>query len=449
MTVGSASPGTPPSKDGAPYPSAAYGWYVIFILYLAYTLAFVDRQIMAFLVGPIRQDLAITDFQFSLIQGLAFAIFYGVLGIPIGLLADARNRRNIIAAGIGLWSLMTGLCGFAGKAWQLFAARLGVGVGEAALSPAAISMISDYFPKEKRGLPINVYSAGVHTGAGMANIFGGYIAFYAAAGGGQAVALLGDFKPWQLAFILVALPGLLVMLLTFTIKEPPRREKRFATTGPTFGETVRYILDHWVVYFTLMVGASFAAMASYGTFSWAPEMISRIFHWDKARIGLDIGILTIIFGTGGLVASGALAGAMIRRGHQAVYSKLMIASMACAVLPAVLFVAVPNPYWTLGCLTLLIFLMSTPIGLVQAALQAVTPNEMRGQVIAIYLVTVTIIGLGSGPSAVAAVTQFIFASEDAVGRSIAVVATIAAVVSAGLLAFGVPAYKRKAANPDT
>jgi MFS family permease len=448
VTESSGKQPSPRPGEAVPYPPASRGWYVIFVLYLAYTLAFVDRQIMAFLVGPIRQDLAISDFEFSLIQGLAFAIFYGMLGVPIGRLADARNRRNIIAIGIGLWSLMTGLCGLAGKPWQLFAARLGVGVGEAALSPSAISMISDYFPKEKRGLPINVYSAGVQTGAGLANIFGGLIVAYASAGGAAGVAFLGDLKPWQTAFVLVALPGLLVMLLTFTIREPARHEKLWTVAGPKFSETIKYVRSHWIVYVTLMVGAGFGAMASYGTFSWAPEMFSRVYHWDKAQIGLHIGTITMIFGVAGLVASGAAAGALAKRGHTAVFSKLMVASMVCAAPPAMLLIAVSDPYWTLGCLTLLVFFLSTPVGLVQAALTAVTPSEMRGQIIAVYLIMVTILGVGCGPSAVAAVTDFVFVDDDAVGKSIAIVATVAVVLCAGLLAASIPAYKRKMAQAE-
>ena len=436
--------GTPAPGEGD-YPSPAYAWYVVLILFLAYTLAFVDRQIMAFLVDPIRQDLGITDFEFSILQGFAFAIFYGVLGVPIGMLADVRNRRNIVAIGVGLWSLMTAACGLAGSFWHLFLARLGVGVGEAALSPSAISMISDYFPKEKRGLPINLYSAGVQAGAGMANIFGGYIVYLTATGGAQHVLLLGSLKPWQLAFMLVALPGLLVVLLTYTIREPVRREKLAGQSRVTFGETLRYIQQHWFVYLTLMVGSAFAAMASYGAFSWAPTMFRRVYGWNMGQIGLDIGVITIICGTSGLLISGALAGAMLKRGRVTAYVVLMITMMCCTVPPALLFVAVHDPYWTLGCLTLMVLFLSGPVGLVQAALQAITPNEMRGQIIAVYLVMVTIFGVGFGSSAVSAFTDFVFANDLDVGRSISLVATLSSIISATLLAIGLSAYRRKAA----
>ena len=433
-------------RDG--YPSPVYSWYVIFILYLAYTLSFVDRTILVFLVDPIRHDLQITDFQYSLIQGAAFSIFYGVLGIPIGLLADRRSRRAIAGIGIGLWSLMTGLCGLTGTFWQLFSARIGVGVGEAALSPSAISIISDYFPPEKRGLPINVFSAGVQTGAGLANIFGGFVAAYTATAGATTIALLGTLRPWQLSFVIVALPGLLVVLLMLTVREPVRRERlsqtRHATALEAFLHAVKYLSEHWVVYVTLMVGASFTAMAAYGTFSWAPTMFRRVYGWNMARIGLDIGIITIVLGTGGLALSGALAGVLIKRGHKAVYSKLMIAAAVVAILPGALLVVGHNPYWSMACFAILVLCLSAPVGLVQAALQSVTPNEMRGQVIAIYMLVVTVLGNTVGASAVAGFTDYVFHNDAAVGHSISIVAPIACVLAAIVLAVGIPAYNRRA-----
>jgi MFS family permease len=425
------------------YPSRAQAWYAVIVFYVAYTLAFVDRQIMAFLVGPIRADFRITDFQFSLIHGLAFVVFYSTLGIPIARLADRRNRRNIIAAGVALWSVMTSLCGLAGSYWHLFAARLGVGVGEAALSPSAISIIADSFPKERRALPISLYSAGVHGGAGLASIFGGFVVTFALSGGTQSLPLIGALKPWQAALMLVGVPGLFVALLLLTVREPARKERQGAASAVTLHELYSYLSANARVYFTLMVGAAFAALASYGAFGWVPAMYSRRFGWSAAQIGFSFGLITVVCGTGGLVLSGAIAGRMMSAGHRAAYTKLMIVSMAGAIPSAALLVAVNDPYWTLGCLALLVFFMSAPIGLVQTALQAITPNEMRAQVIAVYLLAVTLIGTAVGPSAVALMTDHYYRNDAAVGSSIAVVATIAAALSVLLFSLGVRAYERK------
>jgi len=417
-------------------------------MYLAYMLAFIDRQIIAFLVGPIREDLQISDFQFSLIHGLAFVIFYATLGIPIGILADTYNRKKIITIGISLWSLMTALCGLAGNYWQLFLTRLGVGVGEATLSPSAVSILADYFPPHKRSIAINLYSAGVHGGIGVANIFGGMIVGFVLAGGAAAIPLLNTLKPWQMTFVLVGLPGILVALLAATVREPVRRELRSKDARVSFAMTVQYLRKHWLVYLTLIIGAALTSMASYAMYSWVPALFDRRFDWSSARIGLHFGILTLIFGTGGLLLSGVLAGRLVQKGWTAVYSKIMCVVMALSVIPAALLVVNQDPYWTLSCLALIIFLIGMPIGLAQVALQSITPNEMRAQVIAIYLTAVSIIGLGIGPSAVAAVTDYVFGDDAAVGVSLSLVIVAAAIASVVVLAAGIKAYQRKILMPD-
>ena len=193
-----------------------------------------------------------------------------------------------------------------------------------------------------------------------------------------------------------------------------------------------------------MVGSAFSAMASYGTFSWAPAMFRRVYGWNMGQIGLDIGLITIFCGTFGLLASGALAGAMLKRGFVTAYVSIMILLICINIVPSVLFIAVDSPYWSLGCLTVMVLCLSAPVGLVQAALSAITPNELRGQMIAIYLVMVTIFGTGIGPSAVSAFTDFFFGNDAAVGRSISVVTTLASIIAATLLAMCLPAYRRKA-----
>ena len=423
------------------YPAPARAWYAVGVFYLAYTLAFVDRQIMTFLVGPIRADFHLTDFEFSLLQGLGFVIFYSLLGIPIARLADAYNRRNIIAAGIALWSVMTAVCGLAGSLRQLFLARLGVGIGEAALSPSAISIIADSFPPEKRALPISVYSAGVHGGAGLANIGGGLVVGYAMAGGGHNIPFLSDLRPWQVALMLVGLPGLLVALLSLTVREPARRE-RDPSAALSFGQVLRYLGANRVLYGTLMLGPALAALANFGAFSWVPALFTRRFGWSPREIGLSFGPVTLVCGTAGLLAAGALASKFAALGRPAPYTKIMSFSMAAGAIPAALLVAVNDPHWTLGCLGLMVFFMSTPIGLAQTALQAVTPNEMRAQVIAIYLLTTALVGNACGPSAIAALTDYYFHNDAAVGSSIAVVATLAAIASAVIILLGVSAYER-------
>ena len=200
----------------------AYAWYVVAVLMLAYVCSFVDRQVLALMVPAVRRDLGISDTQMSLLMGLSFALFYSILGLPIGRLADRSSRRRIIVWGIAVWSVMTALCGAARNYWQLFLARMGVGVGEAALSPPAYSLIADYFPKDRLGTAIGVYSLGIYLGSGLAMMLGGWVTGRVAAAAMWTLPLIGEVRPWQAVFFVIGLPGLLLALWVGTLREPAR-----------------------------------------------------------------------------------------------------------------------------------------------------------------------------------------------------------------------------------
>ena len=209
-------------------------WYIVGVLTVAYTCSFIDRSVLGLMVGPIRDELGITDTQFSLLQGLAFAIFYTLLGIPIARLADRTNRRNIVAAGIALWSLMTALCGLARSFGSLFMARVGVGVGEAALAPAAFSLITDLFPRKKVGRAIGTYQTGLFVGYGLSVILGGWLVGTLEQGPPLELPLLGELSAWRATLVIVGLPGLVIALLCLTFREPARHGG--AQAGPDCGD---------------------------------------------------------------------------------------------------------------------------------------------------------------------------------------------------------------------
>lgn len=188
------------------FSSPAYAWYVVGILTLAYVFSFIDRQILNMLVGPIRRDLNITDTQMSLLMGASFAIFYTLFGIPLGWLADTRSRRLIITVGVAFWSIMTASCGLTKRFWELAVMRMGVGVGEATLSPAAYSMIADYFPPQRRSTAMSVYSMGIYIGAGLAYILGGIVVGFASKQESFPLPVIGSVRSWQLVFFIVGLP---------------------------------------------------------------------------------------------------------------------------------------------------------------------------------------------------------------------------------------------------
>ena len=229
------------------YPSSGYAWYVVGVLTLAYIFSFIDRQVLSLMVGPIQKDLGIDDFQMSLLMGPSFAVFYTLFGIPLGRLADTRSRRVIISLGIAVWSIMTAGCGLTKTFWQLAVMRMGVGVGEASLSPSAYSLISDYFRPQRRSTAMSVYSMGIYIGSGMAFLLGGFIMKLAAGTDSTPLPWIGGVHSWQLVFLAVGLPGLLVSLLLLTVREPVRKGVRLnpdgsavmapprASSGRTFG----------------------------------------------------------------------------------------------------------------------------------------------------------------------------------------------------------------------
>jgi len=431
------------SKAGleAPYPKPARAWYVLGLLTLVYVFSFLDRTILTLLVGPIRRDLHITDTQVSLLIGLSFAVFYTFLGVPIGRVADSRSRRGVIAAGISLWSLFCSACGLAKSFGQMLVLRMGVGVGEASLSPAAYSLLTDYFVPERRAMAMSIYNMGIYIGTGAASILGGLVTGWAAARGAWTLPLLGDVRPWQIVFFVVGLPGLLLAMLMYTFAEPVRRGRTHARSIP-LREVLAYLKNHSKTYLCHNLGIAFLSLAAYGSLAWAPTFFIRHHHWTAAQAGRALGIVGALGGSLGMLSGGWIADRLAARGYEDSY--LRVATMAMAVLVPVgaAYLLVPNSHLAIALLAPANFLTAIPVGLAPAALMQVTPSQMRGQVGAVYLFTVNLIGLGAGPTAVALVTDHVFHNDAMVGSSLLIVGIAANIVSVAFLWAGLKSYVR-------
>lgn len=437
--------GLPTSRHAeAGYPAPGYAWYVVFVLFLAYVVSFLDRQILTLLVEPIKADLEISDTMLSLLHGFTFAVFYTLFGLPLGRMADRRNRTRLIMAGVALWSAMTAACGFARNAAMLFAARVGVAVGEAALSPSAYSLISDYFPRARRGRAISLYSLGIFAGAGMAYIFGGLVTEVASRSVASGWPLLRQFQPWQLTFIITALPGLLIIALMLTVREPVRRERvTEAPAGLSLAEAFAYIRRHFRVYFALLFGNSFIALANYALFAWLPAYFIRVFDYTPGEIGRTFGSIILVFGTAGLVFGGMLADARYRRGALGAHFHVTIGLTAFGIVPAALLLAGMGEQVQLALVAAIVFCGAVSTGLVPAAMQLITPNELRGQITAVYLLLTSLVGLGLGPTLVALLVDFHFRDTMAVGYALALVLCGTLLVAVLLMLSGRSAYLRR------
>ncbi len=404
-----------------PWPRPGIAWYAVVILVVAFIFSFIDRIIIAMLVEPLKQDLGLTDTQLGLLQGLAFAVFYATVGLPIGRWADRYSRKAIIGWGIFLWSIMTAVCGLARNFWELFLARVGVGVGEAALSPAAYSMIADYFPREKLGRALGVYQSVAFFGAGLSFLVGGLVIQAVAQAGPISLPVLGDVRAWQLVFFAVGLPGVLVALLMLTVREPVRRGKLLAGGGIPLREVLRYAQQRWRVFVLHFIGFSLLAVPITSIITWAFVYFTRVLAFTPPQAALRLGGILAILSPLGVYTGGWLADFLQRRGHRdATLRVALLAAVGLLPLSAVpafvtdrdLAVALFGP---------LIFFASLSMALAPAALQVVTPNQMRGQVSAVWMLVMNLVTASVGPSAVGAITDHVFGDPLAVGKSIALV----------------------------
>jgi MFS family permease len=430
------------------YPSARYAWYVVAVLTLAYVVSFIDRQILSLMVDPIRNDLGISEKQMSLLMGASFAVFYTLFGIPLGRLADTRSRRGLIAAGIAVWSLMTAGCGLSKRFWQLALMRMGVGVGEASLSPAAYSLISDYFRPALRSTAMSVYSMGIYLGSGLALILGGLVIGYAAGQESAVLPWIGTVHPWQRVFFLVGLPGMLVALLLLTIREPERKgvlrsnDRSFTVPRGSVRELCAYVWDNRSTFLYLNLGIALVALEGYGGFNWIPSLFTRRHGWTQGHTGLVFGSIVAVCGTLGIVTGGRLADRLRLRGYADANLRVALLG-AVGWLPfGTLFPILSSAYWAATLLAPAVFFMSMPFGVAPAAIQQMMPNSMRAQATAIYLFVINLIGMGLGPTFVAVLTEDVFRDKTAVGYSLLIVGGVAHLGGAGLLCLGLAPYRR-------
>lgn len=437
------------SSASATYVSPQRAWYLVGVLVLAYTFSFIDRQILGLLVNPIKRDLGINDFQVGLLGGLAFALFYTFMGLPIGRLADRASRRNIIVGGIVVWSLMTAACGLTKNFWQLFLARMGVGVGEAALSPPAYSLIADTFPPGKLGRALSVYSMGIFIGSALAYIVGAGVVQAVDTAPPVTLPLFGEIHAWQLTFFIVGLPGILVALLMLTVREPARRgveQTRRAdgtqgTDSLPLNQVLAFVWKNRATYSAHFGGFALLSVFGYGTALWIPEFIRRSYDWEIYDAGYAYGVIILVFGIGGVFSGGWFCDRMRRKGRPDAHMRGTMLSAIALAPCAILFPLVGSVELTLALLATAIFFGAMPTGVAAAALQAITPNQMRAQVSALYLFTVNLIGMGVGPGLVGFFTDYVFEDTSKLYLSLALTAAVTIPFAAILLMWGLKHYR--------
>ncbi|TGD71189.1 MFS transporter [Mangrovimicrobium sediminis] len=416
-------PATPGTAEAGHSP--AYARYVLGVLFVVYVINFIDRQVMSVFIGPIQAEFGVSDTAMGLLVGFAFAVLYTFAGIPIARWADRGNRRTIITIGLALWSAMTVASGLARNFTQLFLARVMVGVGEAAGTPPAHSLIADYFPLNRRATALAIYSAGVFVGAALAYLGGGY---------------LREYFDWRTAFIVLGVPGLVFALVVrFTVREPRRGQSEGLAIAaeadserPSFGATLRFLLHSrsWV---GLIVGSSFLSISGYGILMWGFEFLGRVHGLSPVATGQW---MALIVGVGGSLGT-YLGGRITDRFIEASPARAMRVPALCtlAAFPCGLVYLLGGPVW----LALLGFfpfyvLQNIYIPMMYSVNQSLARLDMRATASAVLLFIINIIGAGAGPFIVGALSDFYAGAHGAASIRYALV-TVLISIPAGYVCF--------------
>jgi MFS family permease len=435
-----------PEQAAVPaWPATGKAWSLVALLTLAYVFSFVDRYILGLLIEPIKADIRLTDAQIGLLLGPAFALFYATMGVPLGWLADRKRRTWLVAAGVALWSLATAASGLAKSFLHLFVARMSVGIGEATLSPAAMSMIGDSFPPERRGKPVAVYSAALSLGAGLASLIGALVLTWAKTSEGLDLPLIGAVRPWQFAFIAVGLPGLLIAVGFLFVGEPPRQQPvARGAKGPTLGDALRTVGRDKGAFLGVVSLVCVMTIIAY-SHGFIPSGFARRYGWEPKDYALINGLMILALGPATVASVGVLADRWRKAGIADAPFRLLAAGFVAMLPVNALALFMPTPVLAL----VFLGLGTVTIGTVTAAgiivLLDITPAAVRGQVVALYYMAISIAGLGLGPTTVGYFSTAVF-GEGQLHAAIGVVPVIYGLIPLLLLPAIRRAYLRRLAG---
>ncbi len=412
------------------WPKPIYAWFFTSILLFAYIISFIDRQMINYLVVPIKEDMGLTDFEISFIQGWGFVLAYIIFSIPFGRIVDKVNRVRVLIGGIIIWSVATAACGFSKNSWQLVLSRSGVGAGEAALTPASWSIISDLFPVEKRSFPMSIYLMGPYIGQGLSLLFGAQILrIY-----NEPVTLFESIivQPWQIIFLIIAIPGVILGLLMFALKDPVRKEVLVSEKEEgkdSIKEVFAYVINNIGAYMPLLIGSAFIVVLLYGVQSWVPTFLHRIHGWEHTRIGDQYGLVALFAGSLGVISGPMVEKYLTKLNfNAATIIVCIITAVALTIIGPITFLSLSSDIVLIG-IFITSFFITLPLALFATSLQNITPNQYRGVVSGLYVFTVNITGYGLGPMVVAFFTDKVFKNEMAIDLSMAAMFLICGPIS--------------------
>jgi MFS family permease len=434
-------------RSEQPWPDERTAWYAVTIMGFCTLFAIMDQNIVSLLAQSIKDDLGISDTKLSLLLGLSFALFYTFVGLPMARFVDRNSRKTILGLGVAVWSAATAFCGIAQNFWQLFAARVFVGAGEAVNGPAVYSMISDYFPKEKLPRAIAVMQIGSLAGGGFSLLFGAVLIYFVSDIPDIHVPLIGVIRWWQLVFIAIGLPGLVVAALVSTVPEPARRQlPGQATQANVKLRTVfRYLFTEWRIYGPMFGGLAVGALGS-GAQAWMIVFYFRTYGWGPAKAAAITGPIQMAAMLFGLFVGVWLSERYFKAKRDDSPYRVLIIARAIGLPAALLLPLMPSPWLAvaMGAVSSMTIAMG---GMSQnAALQIITPNQMRGQVTALYLFLFSVVGSGLSPTVLALFTDYVFQAEDQIRYAILMSAAIFSPLALFIMWLGLKPYAREVAR---
>ncbi len=402
-------------KDSPPpetphFPPPARAWAMVSLLTIAYVVSFVDRNILGLLIGPIQADLGLSDFQIGLLMGPAFGIFYATMGLPLGLLADRSRRTWIVAAGIAVWSAATAFSGLAKNFAQMFVARLSVGIGEATLSPCAMSLISDSFPEDRRGKPIAMYSSAISVGSALAALLSAAVLTWAKASGDLTFPIVGTLAPWQIAFLTVGLPGLILAIPFLVLPEPRRIALRKEEPPSHLGHMLVHVGRNFTTYASFVSVFCFMTIVAY-SHGWLAETFDRTYGWPVEKYALYNGLTLIVMGPLSVMFAGWLSDRYTQRGAKDAPMRIALLGLFLSTPLAVIAPLLDNGMHAF------VVMASSNVGLAfissvgVTALLQIVPARIRAQTVALYYMSISLSGLFLGPMLVGLFNDTIFGPE--------------------------------------
>jgi len=438
----------PAQAVSPPWPSTRHAWTTLVLLMLAIIVSVIDRGIINLMVQPIKAAHGLSDTQFGALLGIAFGSCYVIASIPLGILADRYQRRVVVAVGVTLFSIFSFCTGLARNYTQLFVARMGVGFGEASVSPSGFSLISDSFPPDKVGRAASMFSMGNFIGASLSLTLGGLLfGLFSEVARDNPAQLMG-FAPWQATIMVIALPGfVLAPLLFFLMREPPRHGLAGTSRRLGFWEVMRELGQRRLFLILVIAAMSMGSIMTNSVSAWAPALFIRVYGWNEAQVGLLLGIMILVGAVFGSLLGGWVTDRMTKRNQLDAPIRVAAYSFIGVGIFGVAGPLMPSGELALVMVLVVYFLKPIAFALAPLSLQMVIPNQLRTTTTAIYFTVINFLGLFIGPVLLGFMSDQFFTGPGGVRYSMAVMVAVTVPLMVVLLLAAMPPFRRLRAEP--